>query len=851
MKIISQKEVETELFEVKGFDESLASPDRANYAALSSEDFELLLYAIHKARVGHDDWYDNLRLMTTGADQGRDVWLTCKEKPVALIQCKRVKPGFTAPETIREVIKFLLNAEVDPSLLPDPSGFRFMLAVSSEPAGTTTDFFQTPLAWLDEHDDDLKIFTETIIKTYTNLSKLDINIVLPKIKYSLRTISYTLYRPVDLDEMLEALPFVRQRFFKVKLVIGVDENTAALREVLATFGRPHSLPASPESMGRNEIERASRSLAEWSQAIWGQHIDRSELIQLVQRITEHSSGATLVVGGAGTGKSALLAELYADLQSRGYPVLAIKADMLDVDIKDFEGLAHNLKISGPLEEGLLRLAAEQPCVLIIDQLDAVSEVMDQRSQRMQVLLRLATRLLNAKQPDGQSPFPVHVVVSSRPFEANFDARFGQLNAEQITLSLPSFEQVETLLCRVGIEAEAVPDSLKETLRTPFALGLYVDLVKAGAVPNELTSANLLERWLDKKLPAGSVRREFLGFLRQLATDMTAHETLWRPAAHYELDQNEHVRRAEAMGIVVRDGANIGFSHQSWLDDFQAKAFRSGADIAAYAWSRQDGLFARGTVLRGLEHMRRLDMPAYEDAVRALLLDGKTRRHLRHLVVDILSCSDTPTAREVAWLDWLVRSDKTLAQRALQNVASRWPTWRAGVLPLVPLLMQDKQLLWSATMLLSREAEVDPEKTMELIERYWSESHYDEAVFKVCSDAALATDRVLKHVQIIFGRASFAEWAVGRYATNLSANGKVDKAIDVVALWVATQTEDRYQGVKIYDLEEVAAASPLYFAQRLLPWFVKTAGTETDRGRVGRWFPRSVSLSYEWKDGEGV
>ncbi|MNG16619.1 hypothetical protein D3C84_1005500 [compost metagenome] len=98
------------------------------------------------------------------------------------------------------------------------------------------------------------------------------------------------------------------------------------------------------------------------------------------------------MGGAGTGKSALLAELYCALKARGQIVLAIKADMLSPDIVNFADLARDLGMSGDIEQELLLLAVEGPVVLIIDQLDAVSEVMDQSSQRMQVLLRLASRL---------------------------------------------------------------------------------------------------------------------------------------------------------------------------------------------------------------------------------------------------------------------------------------------------------------------------------------------------------------------------------------------------------------------------------------------------------------------------
>jgi hypothetical protein len=631
MKLMTNEEAEAALNNVAGVDEGRAGPDRANYEALSEDDFELLLYAIHRHRERSEEWYDTARLMISGADKGRDVWLTLGETPVGLVQCKKVKRGFTAPDTVREIIKFLLNAQLDPRLLPDPARFRFALALSADPAGTTTDFFQTPQNWLKNNDAKLPGFTRTVISKYAAFAALDAENVLPNVRAALAALSYKLLRPVDIDELLEAMPTVRQRFFKVQLVIGLDDAGAMIDAKFAAVGLlPHAPPSAPLALAHEDAARGSRGLAGWPQDIWGEHIARPELERLLERIGQQPAGATLVVGGAGTGKSALLAELYGALRARGTPVLAIKADMLSPDIGDFEDLARDLGMTGKIEEGLLFLASEQPIVLIIDQLDAVSEVMDQSSQRMQVLLRLATRIQAVKATDGRASLPIYVVVSSRPFEAKFDARFGQLDADEVTLSLPPFDRVAALLANLGIDAAIVPESLKETLRTPFALGIYVDLVKAGAAPAELTPANLLDRWLDRKLPSGDARRPFIAFLRQLAVDMTEHESLWRPAAHYEPEQSGLVRAAEAIGIIVRDGANIAFSHQSWLDDFQAKGFRSGRDLAAFAWARQDGLFARG-------------IPSLRDnhsAITANTMSGNSRQQRAKEFADFRGISST-------------------------------------------------------------------------------------------------------------------------------------------------------------------------------------------------------------------
>ena len=68
---------------------------------------------------------------------------------------------------------------------------------------------------------------------------------------------------------------------------------------------------------------------------------------------------------------------------------------------------------------------------------AVSEVMDQSSQRMQVLLRLASRLQEAEGQEGNK-LPIHVIVSSLPFDAKLDARYSLLDAEELLLSLPPY-----------------------------------------------------------------------------------------------------------------------------------------------------------------------------------------------------------------------------------------------------------------------------------------------------------------------------------------------------------------------------------------------------------------------------
>jgi hypothetical protein len=229
--------------------------------------------------------------------------------------------------------------------------------------------------------------------------------------------------------------------------------------------------------------------------------------------------------------------------------------------------------------------------------------MDRQSNRMQLLLQLVHRL-GARERAGDAPPRVHVLVSSRPFGAAHDARFQQLKADTIRLDLLEETQVSEMLTHLGLAPEAVDAGLRQTLRRPFALKLFADIIVRGAESSDLTSASLLEAWLaTADLGAPQDRQATSAFLTALAEEMIATEALWRPIDAFELTQPGALRRAEAAGLIVRSAGKIGFSHQSWLDDFQAKAFRTGTDLAEYAWARQDSLFVRASILRALERLR--------------------------------------------------------------------------------------------------------------------------------------------------------------------------------------------------------------------------------------------------------
>jgi hypothetical protein len=623
------------------------------------------------------------------------------------------------------------------------------------------------------------------------------------------------------------------------------QNTEYLIEILDRQQRANAVDAINIDTARKDAKVGSDELRCWPRDIMGRELHRPELELLKNRIETERCGSTLLIGEAGSGKSALLSKLTGELEANNHIVFGIKADTLPPTVETFDDVGRALGMSGPLIDELIALARVQSVVLIIDQLDVVSDVMDRSSDRMKVLLRLVRHVRDQS-------LPVHVIVSSRPFEASHDARFQQLKAEEIVLTLPAVEHVLAFLNLLGIDDAQIAVPLRETLRRPFALKLFVDLVSRGIDAGQVASGELLNIWLETAELGNDVsRRAVLRLMEKLANEMLQTETLWRPLDVHVAEHKDALAVAEAAGLIVRSGEKIGFSHQSWLDDFQAKSFKTGTDLAEYAWQNQDSLFVRGTLLRALQRLRQVDETSYERAVSTLLWQTKTRRHLKHLIVDVIATARCPTPQEGAWVETLIQNDPILANRALGKLAEYWPTWRPLLSKCLSTLMASDQFHWPTIRLLAGEAKLDADRVVELIGQHWDQPEKDGLAFRVIEQSGVITEAVECLVSNILARTQIEEFAVSHFVSTLRADGRFREAARVVSLWLASVEVNRRQNPSLHDVQKLADAAPREFSEELSTGFLECASREVEPWRDGyKRFPKSVSLPWGWDFSRG-
>lgn len=424
----------------------------------------------------------------------------------------------------------------------------------------------------------------------------------------------------------------------------------------------------------------SQTLAQWTTALpTGRWIERPELQSLIDRIDSGEPRFAALLGAPGAGKSALLAKLAERLIDQNVAVLAIKADLLPSEVRTLEDLRREIGLTRPLLDCLRLLAKEETVVVLIDQLDALADRVDLRSERLNVLLKLI---------DGARAIEnVFVVASCRRFECEHDARLARLRRNTVSLELPAHSAVDAELKQAGIEPRTIPPAMKEALRTPQTLNAFIKRVHGGAEPTQLSTYHALleSRWSDEveRAQDGAARVELL---YRLATTMADDEVLHLPRARFSVSLAQ-IDALVSMGWLIvsgRNNASLSFSHQTlfdfvWARSYVEREFETRVSLRDFVLARgpsglrrQDAIFVRPRVWNVLQYLREADPTRYEEEFRGLWDEPSLRSHLRRLLVDFLGHEGDPSRRETEWMRAALRDPQYAIQgwRAMH----RQPSW---------------------------------------------------------------------------------------------------------------------------------------------------------------------------------
>lgn len=582
----------------------------------------------------------------------------------------------------------------------------------------------------------------------------------------------------------------------------------------------------------DSLHRTSVSLATWRQTLVNDEwIERPELTLIQHRIACADATSTVLLGPPGSGKSALLARVCTSAMDSGMIVIGIKADQLPLHINSIEDLSNYTNIPIRLDKAIALLAAEKPILLLIDQLDALADLMDLRSGRLNAVLQLIACCHGLPR--------VHLVCSCRELEFRRDARLSSLEAEQCPLTLPPWKRIQQTLVAAGISgADQWSENFRAILQTPQ----YLDVFLRRHLETGLTSvfdsyqAMLDEMW-ERKVNTPQ-KRVLIDLFTEFSMDQETH---WAPRVRFE-NLSETVNELIYDGIFVERERQIGFRHQTMLEHARARHFtKTGVSLADYVRDRQVGLFVRPTVWSTLTYLRAADTQSYERTIAGMFAE-KVRLHLRHLLIDFLGMQACPYEHEVLHMEGrlTVLDDRKRVLAAIRGQAAWFRAFHKTHLPTVARWPVEE--LWNLIPIIEEAFHFAREECLEFIDKHLlPDPQKDELTWRCLHVLPDWDDKAVGRIQTLIRRAPAGRLWWGEDFAYVISDQQPDLAPKVVStlLWreieqgdtkTIGESESRRSissnplesANSWYKLAAVADASPIEFLRELWPWFLEVA-----------------------------
>lgn len=375
-------------------------------------------------------------------------------------------------------------------------------------------------------------------------------------------------------------------------------------------------------------------------------IARGASQQLIETLSDSSSRGILLVAPGGFGKSCVLAQCLSRLSSDSTPFMCLRMDSFE-PCNTPRQLGEQLDLPASPVVVLAGIANNAPCVLVVDQLDAMSLVSGRNPRMWEVFRELYDEVRSYPQ--------MKMILACRDFDLNHDHRLRGLGDAQSgltkhTLGKLSDADIQAALDSAG-HGQLKPNRKQlDILGVPFHLLLFLQ----GDPTRTFTSVGeLYDRYWDRKRQDA---RTYLGrpprwneVIDALTKKMSEQQVLFAPkVVTDDWEDDARAMASEHVLVEVQNGRQYRFFHESFFDYAYARRFcASGHGVVDFLESTEQHLFRRAQVRQILAYRREHDFNRYIADLRQLFESPNVRFHIKCMVASGLTRLDRPTREEWA------------------------------------------------------------------------------------------------------------------------------------------------------------------------------------------------------------
>ncbi|RLJ75128.1 NACHT domain-containing protein [Pedobacter alluvionis] len=377
------------------------------------------------------------------------------------------------------------------------------------------------------------------------------------------------------------------------------------------------------------------------------HIERQAVQEIVAWVKRGLPGRAIlekmlvVKGKKGVGKTTVLHDVYCQLANEHeYVVLAIKCDQFyDVSLN---GLSKQLFTDLTSFNELFNVLRDkgEKFVVVLDQLDALSQTLSTDRRWLQTYIKLIQELL--KLPNSR------IIISTRNFDLDYDADLRKFNdtqfIKQIEVGNLSETEVTDILKLLKIEAKS--KLLIELLTIPYNLELFTKIPNLEQLLQKQSRISLTklysELWTQVMTPRELLLTDCLNAIVKRMYEQ--HPNLIELT--YLEEFKAEISYLVSHEILVQNGNKLSFFHQSFYEYYLARWFViSDRNLIEYIFEEGQNLYIRSLIKTVIEYLREADHPKYIELYKKIIGQDQIRYHIKYLFVLELGLVEIPSQRE--------------------------------------------------------------------------------------------------------------------------------------------------------------------------------------------------------------
>jgi hypothetical protein len=407
-------------------------------------------------------------------------------------------------------------------------------------------------------------------------------------------------------------------------------------------------------------------------------VPRDETKTAVEHIVgPGAKSGVLLSGTAGVGKSGVLLQVTDAVASLGWPILAFRADRFDDPYLTADQLGIKLGLPGSPAAVLAAIAHGDDCLLVIDQLDAVSLASGRAAQLFDCIEEMLQQVRG---------FPkMRVLLACRAFDLENDHRLHQLtDRDGIAQGVPVQGLPETsvreIVGQLGFDPAALTVGQLDLFSAPLHLRL---LSESGTARRDLSAISTVQ----------DLYRHYWSRKQQQVRQRLGREPRWTDVVDalvdYISDRQSGLAApkevvdswptdASAMAsehVLVEDGGRYALFHETLFDfAFALRFIARGKSLIDLLLGDEQHLFRRAQLRQLLAYQRSVDFDEYLANLSAVLVRPDIRFHLKDVAFAWLSGIADPRPEEWAVIEPLIFDVTYPFNRHAWLMLQRSPAW---------------------------------------------------------------------------------------------------------------------------------------------------------------------------------